>query len=137
MKTWSLPRLYFPKMKRIHQYILFYLIFSFQECYLTSHIEEQSPQRSPSIHKLDWEKFDHLYDIGNISPNIRSTPPPKLSKEVHLALNMFDHSKAQNSPRKLSYYQERRQRLKDQEQLKVEKMTKVERDAFFDQKTEK
>ncbi|PWN36685.1 uncharacterized protein FA14DRAFT_175990 [Meira miltonrushii] len=100
---------------------------------------EPSPKK---FSELDWDKFDHLYDIGQTRPDVRSTPPPELSKEAHLALSMLDHNNDSPTTKgktvetltigKMKYRQ-----FKAREQKKLETMSKPERDAYFDQKKAK
>lgn len=111
--------------------------------------DSEDEARTHSIREMDWDKFDHMYDIGHDRPKIRSTPPPEPSREAKLALNLFSYShdrlgktstpikKALPSPeipgaltpgqRKYKYYKQR-------EQQKLASMSKEERDAHYEKK---
>lgn len=141
-KFWILKAIILIEMGRSH-YSFLYLSFLLQlysvVCQTSENgLFEQSPKRSPSFSELDWDKFDHLYDIGPSRPDVPSTPPPELSKEAHLALSMLDHK--QHSPTEhqavkvQTMGQNKYQKLKAREQMKLEKMSEVERDAYTNKK---
>lgn len=89
-----------------------------------------------SITDLDWDKFDHLYEIDpNIhhQADIPSTPPPNLSKETRLAISALDSKQQKQHPQALTYSQYRYKKDKERKQEKLEKMTKEEREKYSQQ----